>query len=109
MKNSFRDIKAQMVQMGDTITNNQPLVLDVCSVRKELRKAVADRLVGDETAAAMERALVEAERELAAPAPRRKRLREIVKGMAALAGGISASAGLVESVDALTRTITGAR
>jgi hypothetical protein len=109
MKNSFRDIKAQVVQMGDTITNNRPLILDLGNVRKELRDAVAQHAIEVEPAAALEQALDDAEHELAKPAPRQSRLREIVNGMAALASGITASTGLIESVGHLTGTVAGSQ
>lgn len=109
MKNSFRNINAQVVQVGETITNNQPLVVDLRDTRKQLSDAVAHGEVAVETGVALERALDDVERELAQPTPRPNRLRAIVEGMTALTGGLTASAGLVESVDSIARTITGAQ
>jgi hypothetical protein len=107
MKNSIHKIVAQVVQVSDTITNTQPLIFDVQGMRKQLTDAVVYDAVTAETAEALRHALDDAERELAEPTPRRRRLREIVRGMTALAGGISASAGLVDSIDAFTRTVNG--
>lgn len=109
MKNSIDKIIAHVVQMGDTITNTQPLIVDVNGMRKQLADAVVRGALTVEAAAALAHALDDAERELAKPAPRRGRLREIIRGMTALASGISASAGLVESLDAFTRTVNGSQ
>jgi len=107
MKNSIHKIVAHVVQVSDTITNTQPLIVDLHGMRKQLTDAVLGDAVTAETAEALREALDEVEMELAEPAPRRRRLREIVRGMTALAGGLSASAGLVESIDSFTRTVNG--
>src|SRR5690606_10666148 len=39
MKNSIDKIIAHVVQMGDTITNTQPLIVDVNGMRKQLADA----------------------------------------------------------------------
>jgi hypothetical protein len=109
MKNSFRSINAQVVQVGEAITNTQPLVVDLRGVRKQLSDALARGEVAVETGEELGTALDEVERELAQPNPRPSRVRAIIEGMTALTSGLTASAGLVESVDSIARTITGAQ
>jgi hypothetical protein len=105
----IHNVVGNFVQVGETITNTQPLIVDVRGVREQLTDAVAHDAVAAETAEALGDALDDAEQELAEPAPRRGRLREIVAGITALTGGVTASTGLIESVEALTRTVTGAQ
>ena len=108
MKNSFNNINAQIVQMGDTISNAQPLIQQVQMLRRGVAQAVAGGEVPPRTAEVLERVVTDAEREITKPAPRRSRMREILGTLATLSSGLSATAGLAETVDSVLHMVAGA-
>jgi hypothetical protein len=107
MKNSFNNINAQIVQMGDTISNAGPLLAQVEVLRDQVADALAGGDVPPRTANALEQAVADAVREAEKAAPRRSRLRDILSTIAALSSGFAATAGLAETVDSVLQIVAG--
>ena len=115
----FRNVNAASAQFADQITNHgsagEP-ALDVERVADEVRLLRADiaRALdrASETgavAAALDSTMGEAVQEATRPEPSRSRLQTLLGHVATLSAGLTATAGLAESVQAVADTVAGAR
>lgn len=115
----FKNVNAASAQFADKITNNGPVVgevVDADRVAAEVRRLRADILQALDrasergaAAAALTSAVGEVEEEATRPDPSRSRLQRLLGHVATLSAGLTATAGLADSVQAVADVVAGGR